>query len=436
MDGTEDLLTRLKRDLALQNKVHQDHVSQAQSVVTLTAEKVKSLADQEREASLRRFRKAVERTKALPLLELTYTTLGCQLFEQLCMNIDVNQEYTSILPQWSDVANQLQIDDLRIQWVQTCVRPKEGLTRAILEMYMRDNGTLGQVLGALLDLELFAVLGRVVDAVERFVKDHESRPETLKRPNPQYFSILATLASVFGPQDPCSDIYKLSSLNHQPPLTHSVLVQSSGEGRDNMDFLDQFGPYKPEIHSKLDFDAPALSNQAQDSKLCRILLLFASDGVEFSEAIKSWIHGFEFENVRAEVFQLNEVSMWFEVMQNPEACCLKWANEADYVVPILTPNYLREIHNGSGPDGEGLLPTSATLNRFLYNCLRARYAQEGCKNKVVRPIIPSEYLAQISRCQAVQIDPVLRSVWIPMDRTRVEGRLKSMLNSKKMIVSN
>lgn len=335
------------------------------------------------------------------------------------------------------MANQLQIDDLRIQWVQTCVRPKEGLTRAILEMYMRDNGTLGQVLGALLDLELYAVLGRVVEAVELFVKDHENRPDTLKRPNPQYFSILATLANVFGQQDPCSEIFKLSSLNHQQPLTHSVLVQSSGEGRENLDFLDQFDPYKPDIHNKLDFEGSTLSKPGQDTKLCRILLLFASDGVEFSRDIKTWIHGFEFENVRAEVFQLNEVSMWFEVLQNPEACCLKWANEADYVIPILTPNYLREIHIGSGQNGEGsLLPTSATLNRFLYNCLRARYAQEGCKNKVVRPIIPSEYLAQISRSQVVQIDPILRSVWIPMDQSRVEGRLKSMLNSKKMIVSN
>lgn len=97
--GTEDLLSRLKRDLALQNKVQRDHETphhQTEPSVSLSLDKVKRLADEERQASLCRFQKAVERTRAIPLVALTYTTLGCQLFEQLCMNIDVNQEYTAV----------------------------------------------------------------------------------------------------------------------------------------------------------------------------------------------------------------------------------------------------------------------------------------------------------------------------------------------------
>ena len=74
------------------------------------------------------------------------------------MLIDVNQRYVEMLPQWKDVADLLEIDALKTQWVDTCVRPIEGLTRAMLEIYMQDGGTLGDVLEALLELELLRVV--------------------------------------------------------------------------------------------------------------------------------------------------------------------------------------------------------------------------------------------------------------------------------------
>ena len=54
---------------------------------------------------------------------------GVALFDELCLRIDVNQKYTSLLPQWKDVAAKLNVDELRAQWIETCVRPNEGLTR-------------------------------------------------------------------------------------------------------------------------------------------------------------------------------------------------------------------------------------------------------------------------------------------------------------------
>ena len=38
---------------------------------------------------------------------------GCSLFDDLCLRIDVNQRYASLLPQWNDVAHLLEIDSLR-----------------------------------------------------------------------------------------------------------------------------------------------------------------------------------------------------------------------------------------------------------------------------------------------------------------------------------
>ena len=61
------------------------------------------------------------------------------------------------------------------KWVETCVRPREGLTRAMLEMYMQDGGTLGDVLQALLQLECMDILESVRPRVETFLDERSRR---------------------------------------------------------------------------------------------------------------------------------------------------------------------------------------------------------------------------------------------------------------------
>ena len=62
---------------------------------------------------------------------------------------------------------------------------------------------------------------------------------------------------------------------------------------------------------------------------------------------------------------MNEATLWYEVLSNPEACCMKWVSEADYIMPVLTPKYLQEIHgiNNTLEETAGLLPTSPVLNK-------------------------------------------------------------------------
>ena len=58
------------------------------------------------------------------------------------------------------------------------MRPKEGLTKAMLEMYMQDGGTLGEVLQALLQLECLDILEAVRPKVETFLEERERHNET------------------------------------------------------------------------------------------------------------------------------------------------------------------------------------------------------------------------------------------------------------------
>ena len=135
---------------------------------------------------------------------------------------------------------------------------------------------------------------------------------------------------------------------------------------------------------------------------------------------------------------------------------MKWANEADFVMPVLTPKFMHEIHHGSAMEGEdgGLLPVAPQLNRFLYTLMRARYghvtniisiknyvnnnlcrfSDEGCRNTMIRPIIPTKYHAQMSKLDAVNRDPLFRLIWITDKEQQLMERAKFMLEgfAKKM----
>merc|ERR1719414_2648182 len=96
----------------------------------------------------------IEQTLDLPLEKLVLTPEGCEIFDILCLHLDIN--------------------DLATKWVEVCVRPREGLTRAMLEIYMKDGGTLGEVFEALLELECLNVLEDTKPKVEAYIKKKDA----------------------------------------------------------------------------------------------------------------------------------------------------------------------------------------------------------------------------------------------------------------------
>ena len=351
----------------------------------------------------------------------------------------------------------LEVSELRTKWIETCVRPSEGLTRYLLEVYMTDGGTLGEVLQALLELGCLDILELLKGKVNGFI-DERNAPEAkgVNAPfngkiDPKFFSILSTLANALGKSDPCADLMgrhsrglkkcsaqRVSNDTFDQRET-SVLVQGSGSGPENCDPnpAKAWPAYKSELHQKKMSESP---EKARAGRFCRILLLFADDGVRFSADAYNMIQGFEHAGVVAEVFQLNESSLWYELLVSPEACCVKWASEADYVMPILSPNIVREFHGAATLEDEeagGLVPTSPMINRFMYTLLRSRYVDAGCRNEVVRPLLPTQYVSLLGGSSAIKTDPLLRLVWVPLREDKVKARVRGMLaeTAKKINLS-
>jgi len=393
--------------------------------------------DENRQKCIKGYKHMIDETLDLPLEKLVLTPEGCEIFDILCLRLDVNQKYVDLLPQWRDVAHVLQLDDLATKWVEVCVRPREGLTRAMLEIYMRDGGTLGEVLEALLDLECLDILEDTKPKVDIYLKKKEAG-DLVAISNfancENFFSIIKTLALALGNQDPCRDVHKYANGLKNTKFSgitpdacevreHSGVIESVAEVMNN-----DWPRYTSDLHlNKL--DSVGLDEYPKKRIICKILLIFADDGVADSQRAIDISKTVDNENCSIDLIRLNEATLWYEVLVNPEACCMKWASEADYIMPILTPKFLQEIHGQISRDSEflGLLPTSPVLNKYMYNLARSQYTQNGCKNLKVRPLIPLHCLTKVKNSNAVRMDPLLAHTWKAMREDMVKSRFKALM---------
>lgn len=261
--------------------------------------------------NLEELKQLIEDTKDIPLEKLIWSEQGCDIFDHLCLRMDINQAYAEALPQWKDVADLLEVDSLRTQWVQTCVRPKEGLTRAILEIYMKDGGTLGEVLEALYKLDCLQVLQEIQGKVLKYLEQKDklvgmktAQGSPAEKIDPRFFSILATLATAMGSGDPCAAIQKLSNglcraqtnLSKDAlsqPISHDLIVQNSTIEVGNSDLPPlKMRTYDSDLHLKSSkaFD---LKKKDGPEKVCRIMLLFAEDGLQYADQVYGMVQALE-----------------------------------------------------------------------------------------------------------------------------------------------
>ena len=342
---------------------------------------------------------------------------GGELFSRLCMLVDINQQYVELglFPQWDDVARELNIDSMKTEWVRVCVRPEQSFTRAILEIYMQDGGTLGEVIAALRKQKQYRVIQEISDLAEEFLdvyntyhKENLRSSEAGGPAGPHLYSILRTLCDTFhkaGQEDPLGKFQLYSGGFKQYMRSRDVTINSGfnmqyqGKEGSNEDSgytsphryagnlppmseatLEQTRPLSEitRLRSKKLDAEEEVEEDLKAKQTIRILLVFARDGASTAEEIVTGMVGFECEDyptIRVDFFRLNELELWHALLINPEGCLMKWLDEMDFVMPVLTPQYLQDLHDSSIPAGPPA-PTSAMINKYLYSFASQRQKLE------------------------------------------------------------
>ncbi|XP_069185981.1 uncharacterized protein [Procambarus clarkii] len=134
------------------------------------------------------------------------------------------------------------------------------------------------------------------------------------------------------------------------------------------------------------------SSKASRSVLdARVLMVFAQDARMQALKVADQLRNPTLPRGRVGVLLLSESTMDTVASQlriDPGNSIHKWFKQVDFVVPVLSPQFLRQIQN---QDWDSNCMDEKRYNRFVYRLTLDHYVNKGSRNYKCRPLCPSEY---------------------------------------------
>lgn len=256
---------------------------------------------------------------------------------------------------WKEFASVLGFDILFIQKVENFSNTKGVCLDILTELAVQKNGTLAQVLRALHDIQRLDILNRISSKTNELFQNMNAGGNVTSED-------LDFDSGIVG-----SDTIRVVGEADSGNLESAVRRDSSACQKERA--------AAEKVHSR---DQPS-KKKKNKSKV--VLLTFADDGHELAMAAAEAFRNAT-PSVGVLILERNK-----EQLQTSSTAIHRWFNEVDYIVPIITDEYLWQIAPRAEPFA--VSPTSsldARLARLVYVMMNEEYVRNGCRNYRVRPV--------------------------------------------------
>ncbi|XP_053651814.1 uncharacterized protein [Cherax quadricarinatus] len=280
-------------------------------------------------------------------------------------------------------------------------------------------------------LEILEELGhhdilRVVpwqEGIEKFRNDCSNSTDVHKK--------VSKLVQVKHKYDPAS--FTLSV--HQRP---EILVGASNEGVIDQGCIStnvshaspqpalsvlQSSPPIPQLTPSIPQSTPSVLD-------ARVLMVFAQDARAEALKVADQLRNPQLPRGKIGVLLLSEPAgpVARQLRIDPCNSIHKWFKQVDFVVPVLSPQFLRQIQNR---DWDSNCVDERRYNRFIYRLTLDHYVHKGSRNYKCRPLCPAEYFSEVMQSELVKGFGLLQVVWNCSSENKIEDFAKVIISELK-----
>lgn len=97
---------------------------------------------------------------------------------------------------------------------------------------------------------------------------------------------------------------------------------------------------------------------------------------------------------------------------NPEQFIFECFSQVDYVIPVITPEYVRAINSSTSGIEEDMLHVDNKYVKYIYTLISSHYVMNGCRNFKVRGLVPDDSLFLVHTSRLME-HPLLQ-IWFKL----------------------
>ncbi|CAL4253912.1 unnamed protein product [Meganyctiphanes norvegica] len=204
-----------------------------------------------------------------------------------------------------------------------------------------------------------------------------------------------------------SNTFSENSSMQQIGLVKSANVGEVGNtaGTFNNNSLSMEGKEKQSDKIKVIADKKTMK---KTSKLAaKVLLVYSDDVKDEATRVAGYFRNPENGHGIIGVLMFREKrELWNTILADPCNTIHKWFKQVDFIVPILSPKFLKQIQNLDTSNDDDL-----KLNRFIYRLTLDEYVSIGSLNKRCRAIVPSHFASEVINHEVVYGNGLFSVTW-------------------------